>query len=133
MTTHSSPCFCNNVPPTPSLEVSLSSQNSPSGVGAFKTGGFINNCLISLKAFSASSVHLNFLTFFCKSYIGISNLRRLGKKDDRKLTIVQKALVCLRVFGDSKFLMALHLSLRGCSILCLPVSEILVPCKLSFS
>ena len=39
MTTHSSPCFCNKVPPTPSLEVSLSSQNKPSGVGAFKTGG----------------------------------------------------------------------------------------------
>ena len=74
MTTHSSPCFCNKVPPTPSLDVSLSSQNNPSGVGAFKTGGITNNFLISLKAFLASSVHLNFLAFFCKSYIGISNL-----------------------------------------------------------
>ena len=27
MTTHSSPCFCSNVPPTPSLKVSLSSLN----------------------------------------------------------------------------------------------------------
>ena len=97
----------------PSLDVSISSQNSPSGVGAFKTGGFINNCLISLKAFLASSVHLNFLAFFCKSYIGISNLWRLGKKEDRKLTIPQKALVCLSVFGDSKFLMASHLSFNG--------------------
>ena len=95
MTIHSSPCFCNKVPPTPSLEVSLLSQNSPSGVGAFKTGGFINNFLILLKAFSASSVHLNYLAFFCKSYIGISYLQRLGKKDDRKLTILQKALVHL--------------------------------------
>ena len=97
----------------PSLDVSLSSQNNPSGVGAFRIGGFINNFLISLKAFSASSVHLNFLAFFCKSYIGISNLQRLGKKDDQKLTIPQKALVCLRVFGDSKFLMASHLSFNG--------------------
>ena len=80
MTTYLSPCFCNNVPPTPSLYISLSSQNNPSGVGAFKTGGFINNFLILLKAFSASSVHSNFLAFFCKSYIGISNLWRLGKK-----------------------------------------------------
>ena len=113
MTTHSSPCFCNKVPPMPSLDVSLSSQNNLSGVGAFKTGGFINNFLILLKAFSASSVHLNFLAFFCKSYIGFSNLWRLGKKDDRKLTIPQKALVCLRVFCDSQFLMASHLSFNG--------------------
>ena len=113
MTTHSSPCFCNNVLPTPTLEVSLLSQNNPSGVGAFKTGGYINNFLISLKAFLASSVHLNFLAFFCKSYIGISNLQRLGKKNDRKLTIPQKAIVCLRVLGDSKFLMASHLSFNG--------------------
>ena len=41
MTTHSSPCFCNKVPPTPSLKVSLLSQNKPSGVGAFKTVGLI--------------------------------------------------------------------------------------------
>ena len=113
MTTHSLPCFCNKVPPTPFLEVSLSSQNNLSGVGAFKTGGFISNFLISLKAFSASSVHLNFLAFFCKSYIGISNLQRLGRKDDKKLAIPQKALVCLRVFGDSKFLIASHLSFNG--------------------
>ena len=46
----------------PSLEVSLSNQNSLLGVGAFKTGGFINNFLILLKAFSASSVHLNFFS-----------------------------------------------------------------------
>ena len=110
MTTHSSPCFCNKVLPTPSLDVSLLSRNNPSGVGAFRIGGFMNNFLISLKAFLASSVHLNFLAFFYKSYIGISNLWRLGKKDDRKLTIPQKALVCLRVLGDSKFIMASHLS-----------------------
>ena len=60
ITTHSSPCFCSNAPPTPSLEVSLLSLNKPSGVGAFRTGGLTNNFLISLKAFSASSVHLNF-------------------------------------------------------------------------
>ena len=97
----------------PSLDVSLSKQNKPSGVGAFKTGGFINSFLMSLNALLASSVHLNFFAFFCKSYIGISNLRRLGRKDDRKLTIPQNALVCLRVFGDSKFLMASHLSFSG--------------------
>ena len=97
----------------PSLKVSLLSLNNPSGVGDFRTGGFINSFLILLKAFSASSVHLNFLAFFYKSYIGISNLCRLGKKDDRKLTIPQKALLCLRVFGDSKFLMASHLSFNG--------------------
>ena len=97
----------------PSLEMSLSSQNNLSGVGTLRTGGFINNFLISLKAFSASSVHLNFLAFFCKSYIGISNLQRLGRKDDKKLTIPQKALVCLRVFSDSKFLIASHLSFSG--------------------
>ena len=95
------------------VDVSLSSQNNLSGVGAFKIEGVINNFLISLKAFSASSVHLNFLAFFFKSYIGISNLWRLGKKDDRKLTNPQKALVCLRVFGDSKFHMASHLSFNG--------------------
>ena len=113
MTAHLSPCFCNKVPPTPSLKVSLLSQNNLLGVGAFKIGGFISRFLISLKAFSASSVHLNFLAFFCKSYIGISNLQRLGREDDKKLTILQKALVCLRVFGDSKFLMASHLSSNG--------------------
>ena len=69
----------------PSLDVSLSNQNKPSGVGAFRTGGFINNFLMSLKAFSASSVHLNFFAFFCKSYIGISSLQRLGRKDDKKI------------------------------------------------
>ena len=63
----------------PSLDVSLSNWNNPSGVGAFTTGEFINNFLILLKAFLASSVHLNIL----KSYIGISNLWRLGKKDDK--------------------------------------------------
>ena len=67
ITTHLSPCFCSNVLPTPSLEVSLSSQNKPSGVGAFRTGGLTNNFLFSLKAFPASFVHLNFLAFFCKS------------------------------------------------------------------
>ena len=60
ITTHLSPCFCNSVPPTPSLKVSLSSQNKPSGVGAFRTGRLTNNFFISLKAFSASSIHLNF-------------------------------------------------------------------------
>ena len=97
----------------PSLDVSLSNQNKPSGVGAFRTGGFINNFLISLNALSASSVHLNFFTFFCKSYIGISSLRRFGRKDDKKLTMPQKALVYLRVFGDSRFLMVSHLSFSG--------------------
>ena len=100
----------------PSLKVSLLSQNKPSGVGALRTGGFINNFLISLKAFSASSVHLNFLAFFCRAYIGISNLQRLGRKDDKKLTILWHH-ICLLV---------------GCSKLCLPVSKILVPYKLSF-
>ena len=94
----------------PSLDVSLSNQNKPSGVGAFRTGGFINNFFMSLNALSASLVHLNFFAFFCKSYIGINSLQRLGRKDDRKLTMPQKALVCLRVFGDSRFLMASHLS-----------------------
>ena len=61
MTTHSSPCFCNKVPPMPSLDVSLSSQNRPSGVGAFKTGGLINSFLILLKAFPASFVLFSFL------------------------------------------------------------------------
>ena len=97
----------------PSLDVSLSNQNKPSGVGAFKTGGFIINFLMLLNALLASSVHLNFFAFFCKSYIGISILRRLGRKDDRKLTMPQKALVCLRVFGDSRFCMASHLSFSG--------------------
>ena len=82
MTTRSLPCFCNKVPPMHSLKVSLSSQNNPSGVGASKTGGFINNFLISLKAFLASSVHKNILAFFCMSYIGINNLWSLGKNDD---------------------------------------------------
>ena len=41
----------------PSLDVSLSNQNKLSGVGAFRTGGFINNFLMSLNALSASSVH----------------------------------------------------------------------------
>ena len=97
----------------PSLDVSLSNQNKPSGVGAFRTGGFINSFLMSLNALSASSVHLNFFTFFCKSYIGISSLQRLGRKDDRKLTMPQKALVCLRAFGDFRFHMASHLSFSG--------------------
>ena len=38
ITNHLSPCFCSNVPPTPSLEVSLSSLNKPSGAGAFRPG-----------------------------------------------------------------------------------------------
>ena len=45
--------------------------------------------------------------------MGISSLGRLGRKDDRKLTIPQKALVYLRVFGDSRFCMASHLSFNG--------------------
>ena len=113
MTTHLSSCFCNKVPPMPCLEVSLSSQNRLSGVGAFKTGRLINSFLILLKAFSALSVHLNFLAFFCRSYIVINNLQRLGRKDDRKFTIPQKALVYLSVLGNSKFLIASHLSFSG--------------------
>ena len=50
----------------PSLDVSLYNRNKLSGVGAFRTGWFINNFLMSLNAHSASSVHLNFF--------GISNL-----------------------------------------------------------
>ena len=68
---------------------------------------------MSLNTLSASSVHLNFFAFFCKLYIDISNLRRLGRKDDNKLTMPQKALVCLRVFGDSRFHMGSHLSFNG--------------------
>ena len=75
--------------------------------------GFINNCLMSLNAFSASSGHLNFLDFFCKLYIGISNLLKSGRNEERKLTMPQKALVCFNVLGESKFQIALHLSLRG--------------------
>ena len=41
MTTHSSPCFCRNVPPTPSLKVSLSSLNKPSGVGGLELAGLL--------------------------------------------------------------------------------------------
>ena len=37
----------------------------------------------------------------------------MGRNDDKKLTIPQNALVCFRVFGDSKFLIALHLSFNG--------------------
>ena len=58
------------------VEFILNCLCAPSGVGAFRTGGLTNNFLISLKAFSASSIHLNFLVFFCKSLIGINNLRR---------------------------------------------------------
>ena len=47
----------------PSLDVLLSNWNKPSGVGAFRTGGFINNFLMSLNALPASSVHLNFHIF----------------------------------------------------------------------
>ena len=64
ITTHLSPCTCSSVPPATSLKVSLSSHNKPSGVGVFRTGGLTNNFLISLKAFSASSVHLNFWLSF---------------------------------------------------------------------
>ena len=42
-------------------------KNKPSGVGALSTGGLIKSSLMSLKAFSASSVHFNFLDFFCRS------------------------------------------------------------------
>ena len=37
----------------------------------------------------------------------------LGRNEDRKLTIPQNALICFNVLGESKFLIALHLSLRG--------------------
>ena len=106
--TLSFPCFCSKVPPTPSQEVSFSKQNKPSGIGAFNTGGLINNSLISLNAFSTSSVHLNFLDFFCKSYIGISNHLRFGKNEERKLTMSQNALVCFNVLGESRFQIASH-------------------------
>ena len=68
---------------------------------------------MSLSAFSASSVPLNFFDFFCKSYIGLSNHDRFGKNEERKLTILQNALVCFNVLGESKFQIASHLSLRG--------------------
>ena len=68
---------------------------------------------MSLNAFSASYVHLNFLDFFCRLYIGISNLLKSGKNEERKLTIPQNALVCFSVLGESKFQIASHLSLRG--------------------
>ena len=110
----------------PSLDVSLSNQNKPSGVGAFRTGGLINNFLMSLKAFSASSVHLNFFAFFCKSYIGISSLQRLGRKDDKKLTMPQKALVCLESLVILDFLWHHICLLVGYSLLCPPVFGILV-------
>ena len=90
-------------PPTPSQEVSLSKSHRPSDIGAFSTGGLINNSLMSLNAFSASSVHLNLLDFFCKSYIGVSNHLKFGKNEEMKLTIPQNALVCFNVLGESKF------------------------------
>ena len=82
-------------------------------MGAFNTGGLTSNSLMSLNAFSAFSVHLNFLDFFCKSYIAISNHCRFGKNEERKLTILQNALVCFNVLGESKFKIASHLSLTG--------------------
>ena len=68
---------------------------------------------MSLNAFSAFFVHLNFLDFFCKLYIGMSNLLKFGKIEERKLTMPQNALVCFNVLGQSKFQIASHLSLRG--------------------
>ena len=68
---------------------------------------------MSVNAFSVSFVHLNFLDFFCKSYIGMSNLLKFGKNEERKLTMPQNALVCFNVLGESKFQIASHLSLRG--------------------
>ena len=97
------PCFCSKVPPTPSQEVLLFKQNKPLGIGAFNTGGLINNSLISLNAFYTSSVHLNFLDFFCKSYTGISSLLNFGRNEERKLTMPQNALVCFNVLGESRF------------------------------
>ena len=58
-------------------------QNKPLGVGAFNTGGFTNSSFILLNAFSASSVHLNFLAFFYKSYVGINECLKFGKNEER--------------------------------------------------
>ena len=54
------------------------------GLGAFSTDGLINSSLISLNAFLASSIHLNFLDFFYKSYIGMNSLLKFGKNEERK-------------------------------------------------
>ena len=88
------------MPLTPSREVSLSNQNKHSGVSALSTGELIKSSLMSLKAFSASSVHLNFLDFYCRSYIGIKSCLRLGRNDDKKLTIPQNALVCVMIWKE---------------------------------
>ena len=45
--------------------------------------------------------------------MGISSLLKSGRNEDRKLTIPQNALVCFNVLGESKFLIASHLPLRG--------------------
>ena len=82
-------------------------------MGAFNTDGLTSISLMSSNAFSASSVHLNYLDFFCKSYISISNHLRFGKNKERKLTMPQNAFVCFNVLGESKFWIASHLSLRG--------------------
>ena len=91
----------------------FSKRNKPSGVGALRTDGLIINSLMSLNAFSASSVHVIFLDFFCKSYIVTSNHPKFGKNDERKLTIPQNALVCFKILGESKFWIPSHLSLSG--------------------
>ena len=38
---------------------------------------------------------------------------KLGRNDDKKLTIPQNVLACFNVFGDSRFLIAAHLSFNG--------------------
>ena len=43
----------------------------------------------------------------------MSNLLKFGKNEERKLTTPQNALVCFNVLGESKFQIALHLSLGG--------------------
>ena len=117
MTTHSSPCFCYIVPLMPSLKVSLSSQTKPSGECAFKTGGLISNFITNslcdfIKSFFGF-VHFNFFYLSFASHKLVLIVCKLGKNNDRKFTILQRALVCLSVLGNSKFLTVSHLSLSG--------------------
>ena len=43
----------------------------------------------------------------------MSHLFKFGKNEEKKLTMLQNALLCFNVLGESKFQIALHLSLRG--------------------
>ena len=91
----------------------------------YKTGGFINQCLISSKVSCCSFPQINDLPFLVKSYIAFSNFCSSGQNILKKFIIPTKLLQPFIMEGGCNFSLASNLLLKGCTctlLFCINIS-----------